>query len=244
MIPMAMEVMRAQSPPLPSPEATLVLCSTIQTLLPDCAVFAGADSLDSVLVVQAGPVRHYVDLLWRSRFRVARETPEYQRYVEESIPEVFVGTESALVAALEQHCAALERCFDASRLRLPPWRQAPYLVSQYRAVASSADTGLLEDLPPTTETPPPSSPCAAAADERSQLTLEVALWKRQEQARRQARQAPLCTPPGFGWWGTTLPCPILPSRRAWAGGASPPKVSREMPRGARCVKDRRLPSPE
>lgn len=100
----------------------------------------------------------FVDLLWRMRHRLVRETTEYTAFVKEFITPIFVGYCMHSVVTLYPYvslCMSLSddqmeeeenlifthmyKCFHKQHLRCPPWRKPSYTMLQFRALMLDAE---------------------------------------------------------------------------------------------------------
>lgn len=76
------------------------------------------------------PVRLIVDIDFRSQFELARPT-EYYRELTDSLPVIFVGTESKLCKIISLLCSAAKQSLREKGLHVPPWRTTSYMQSKW-----------------------------------------------------------------------------------------------------------------
>ncbi|CAI9115644.1 OLC1v1016608C1 [Oldenlandia corymbosa var. corymbosa] len=75
-------------------------------------------------------VRLIVDIDFRSQFKLARPTPQYEDMLN-SVPKIFVGTEMKLEKVITLMCSAGKKSLRERELHIPPWRKASYLHSKW-----------------------------------------------------------------------------------------------------------------
>ncbi|KAL3513817.1 hypothetical protein ACH5RR_026534 [Cinchona calisaya] len=75
-------------------------------------------------------VRLIIDIEFRSQFELARPTPEYEE-LSNSLPSIFVGTESKLEKIISLFCSAAKQSLRERGLHIPPWRKASYMQSKW-----------------------------------------------------------------------------------------------------------------
>ncbi|BDA42380.1 hypothetical protein COCOBI_03-2670 [Coccomyxa sp. Obi] len=72
-----------------------------------------------------------VDPKFKEQFEIAHPTARYAALLDE-VPACFVGTEERLVALVELLCSEMSAAFRGTGTTLPPWRQAPSMLSKWR----------------------------------------------------------------------------------------------------------------
>ena len=72
-----------------------------------------------------------IDPNFRDQFRLALEDPVYIRYLEEEVPEVFIGIAGDLDRSVKRICAEICSAFARSDCDVPPWRKTSSLLSKW-----------------------------------------------------------------------------------------------------------------
>ncbi|XP_010534499.1 PREDICTED: uncharacterized protein LOC104810030 [Tarenaya hassleriana] len=76
--------------------------------------------------------RLIIDMDFRSHFEIARAVDSYQRILD-SLPVVYVGTESRLNQFLQAMAEAAKSSLKQNSMPLPPWRSLRYLQSKWHS---------------------------------------------------------------------------------------------------------------
>lgn len=79
-------------------------------------------------------VRLIVDMDFRSQFELARPTQFYTEMTD-SLPLIFVGTESKLCNIISILCSAAKQSLRQQGLHVPPWRTTSYMHSKWLSLS-------------------------------------------------------------------------------------------------------------
>ncbi|OWM78657.1 uncharacterized protein LOC116194093 [Punica granatum] len=93
-----------------------------------------------------GAVRVIVELNFRAEFEMARASGEYNQLISR-LPEVFVGKDERLRAAIKILCRAAKRCMKERNIHMGPWRKQKYMLAKWLGNCQSSAPAPPETLP-------------------------------------------------------------------------------------------------
>lgn len=109
---------------------------------------AGDYEYIDILIREDNGHRLILDIDFKSQFEVARPTPTYEELTD-TLPTVFVGSESKLNRIISILCSAAEESLRERGLHIPPWRTATYMQSKWLSAAKCHLIGRGSSLPPS-----------------------------------------------------------------------------------------------
>ena len=85
----------------------------------------------SFIVIRRGSSTFIADPFFRDQFQLGLHDPEYARFLQQHVPELFVATPAGLSAIVRSICKAMHAALARLGLGLPPWRQTSAVLSKW-----------------------------------------------------------------------------------------------------------------
>ena len=85
----------------------------------------------SFIVIRRGSSTFIADPFFRDQFQLGLHDPEYARFLQQHVPELFVATLAGLSAIVRSICKAMHAALTRLGLGLPPWRQTSAVLSKW-----------------------------------------------------------------------------------------------------------------